>query len=399
MLSVIKTAIITIIISFISGVLLDSYKNFAPRILCTMGKPIPLKIKDRRIRAFTLIIRNISNKTIHNLNLNIQGHYDNLKIDDARITKGLKFETSSEDNNYNVSIPFLSKNDEFSVKVFVDSFEGAVKKPIVTLRSPEDFKRVDSSGKNGYLATLAGIPKDISDSFTKKNNRNQRTDVDNNRVYNKENGFSKHKKALITAVGILIVIYAGILGTEYYNKVAGKATTSNDKTNIQNTGASFGTSSKTTEEDTSSTTASTSSTPAPVTSKSSSESGSSNDKNDTSVTKSSGDTSSVSGKSSTSGTNKNTKSSADSSSKNSNIDSEKSESTENSTKNSETNSNKTSSTEADETDTSTSDNKQSEPKTSIKAPTENTAEQETSKTPNSNTSPANSPSSPEPVTK
>ena len=168
MLSIIKTAIITIIISFISGVLLDSYKNFAPRILCTMGKPVSLKMNDKKIWAFTLIMRNISNKIIHDLNLNIQGHYDNLRIDDAKITKGLKFETSSENNNYNISIPFLSKNDELSVKIFVESRQGKIRKPIVTLRSPEDFKRVDSAGQNGYLATLAAIPKDISDSITKR---------------------------------------------------------------------------------------------------------------------------------------------------------------------------------------------------------------------------------------
>lgn len=42
MLSVIKTAIITIIISFISGVLLDTYKNYAPRILCIIGKAVQI---------------------------------------------------------------------------------------------------------------------------------------------------------------------------------------------------------------------------------------------------------------------------------------------------------------------------------------------------------------------
>lgn len=359
MLSIIKTAIITIIISFISGVLLDSYKNFAPRILCTMGKPVRLIMNDKKIWAFTLIMRNISNKTIHNLNLNIQGHYDNLKIDDAKITKGLKFDTSSENNSYNISIPFLSKNDELSVKIFVESHQGKIRKPIVTLRSPEDFKRVDSTGKNGYLATLAGIPKDISDSITKRKNNK----VNNNIENSKEKSFFNYKKALITIVGIVLVIYAGILGNEYYDKVLGKSTSSNDKSNAQQTGASLEKSSI--APDTSSITGSTSSTADK--NKSSNDVAASDTKTGTSSTKSAGDTSKdVSGKSASSGTSKNTKSSSESLSKDSSTASSEKESSEDSNKNAATDSTKASSTEASKTENSNSnsDNKQSDPKTS-----------------------------------
>ncbi|WP_455796841.1 hypothetical protein [Clostridium butyricum] len=62
-------------------------------------------------------------------------------MDDAQITGGLKFDICGEYNNFNVSIPFLSKNDEFSVKVFVDDVQGEHSKPVITLRSPENFKR------------------------------------------------------------------------------------------------------------------------------------------------------------------------------------------------------------------------------------------------------------------
>lgn len=399
MLSIIKTAIITIIISFISGVLLDSYKNFAPRILCTMGKPVSLKMNDKKIWAFTLIMRNISNKIIHDLNLNIQGHYDNLRIDDAKITKGLKFETSSENNNYNISIPFLSKNDELSVKIFVESRQGKIRKPIVTLRSPEDFKRVDSAGQNGYLATLAAIPKDISDSITKRKYKKQYTDGDNSRVHNKEKSFLKNKKALIAIAGILLVIYAGVLGNEYFDKVAGKMTTSNDKANVQQTGASIGKTSNAVD-DTSSITASTSSTPSK--NKSVNDGSANADKTDNSSAKSSGDTSKDSiGKSASSEKNKNTKSSAGSSAKNSSTASAESESSENKDKNTSTDGNKTSSTQVPNTESNSTEKNESTPKTSTnKAASENKSEQGTSKNQSNSgsnptpSSPSASPSSP-----
>ncbi|ETJ19845.1 Membrane protein, partial [human gut metagenome] len=165
MLSVIKTAIITIIISFISGVLLDNYKNLAPKISCTMGKCVPIKMNNKKIRAYILKVKNISNKTLHDLTVNVQGHHNDLKMDDAQITGGLKFDICGEYNNFNVSIPFLSKNDEFSVKVFVDDVQGEHSKPVITLRSPENFKKIGHGEGNGLFPVLSDTSQKICNLF------------------------------------------------------------------------------------------------------------------------------------------------------------------------------------------------------------------------------------------
>lgn len=106
MINVIKTAIITIIISFISGLLLDHYKNLAPRILCKIGKGIPIDINNKKFNAYIITVRNISSKIIHDITLHVQSAQSNLKITDAKITKGLKFDSSIEDNILDVCIPF-----------------------------------------------------------------------------------------------------------------------------------------------------------------------------------------------------------------------------------------------------------------------------------------------------
>lgn len=253
MLSVIKTAIITIIISFISGVLLDCYKNFAPRILCTMGKPVSLRRGDKKIWAFTLIMRNISNKTIHSLNLNIQGHNDNLKIDEARINKGLKFESVIEKNGYNISIPFLSKNDEFTARILVESRDKKIRKPIIALRSPEDFKRVDSTGKNGYLATITGIPKDLCDSLNKRKSNKQNLNKDGKSKYDSHNEFKGYTKAFIAICAVVIVVYAGILGNRYYDVISKKIAGTSNNSNIQQSEASLGKSNMLSEDTSNST--------------------------------------------------------------------------------------------------------------------------------------------------
>ena len=214
MLSVIKTAIITITISFISGVLLDHYKNVAPRIVCHIGRCVPVKIRSKRIKAYVLTVRNISKKTIHNLNLNVQSRCTSFTVEDAKITNGLKFDISSADNTYDVSIPFLSKNDEFSVKIFLQDFHGVKDKPIIALRSPENFKRIDSGDDSWFINMVRSIQKNISDFFSKRN-------------------FYTNKKIIITIASVILLICIGILTSGYYrsNKSLGSP---DEKTNNLN---------------------------------------------------------------------------------------------------------------------------------------------------------------------
>ncbi|MCE5220327.1 MAG: hypothetical protein LLF98_03440 [Clostridium sp.] len=255
MISIIKTAIITIIISFISGLLLEHYKNLAPRILCNIGNGIPLELNNKKICAYILTVRNISNKTIHKLTLNIQGSQNNLKIGDAKITKGLKFDSSIEGNSLDVYIPFLSKDDEFSVTLYVENQYGEYNKPVVTIRSPEDFKEVDSVEEKGILFLLFNIPKNINKvaSKTMKNNETMVSNKKGNfttvmskvpgtkKTKNKENReilhrskkLSKNKKAMIAIASIILVISIGILGKLYFQEIYNNTQTPSAETDIQ----------------------------------------------------------------------------------------------------------------------------------------------------------------------
>lgn len=218
MLSVIKTAIITIIISFISGVLLDNYKNLAPKISCTMGKCVPIKMNNKKIRAYILKVKNISNKTLHDLTVNVQGHHNDLKMDDAQITGGLKFDICGEYNNFNVSIPFLSKDDEFSVKLFVDDTQGEHSKPVITLRSPENFKKIGHGEGNGLFPVLSDTSQKIGSLFSKK----EKNDGINTQISRKEKSIF-NKKILITTSSIISLVCIVFLATGLYKNISEKA--------------------------------------------------------------------------------------------------------------------------------------------------------------------------------
>ncbi|MCI1479043.1 MAG: hypothetical protein LKH93_18025 [Clostridium beijerinckii] len=253
MISVIETAIITIIISFISGLLLEYYKNLAPKILCNVGEGVQLELNNKKICAYVLTVRNISNKTIHKLTINIQGLQNDLKIGDAQITKGLKFDSSIEDNILDVYIPFLSKNDEFSATLYVESKYGEYKKPVVTIRSPEDFKEIQSIEQGGIISSLFNMPKNIKnllcnvtkDDKASTSNRGRRSTVnkgqtakkiagkENSKRFGRDKNSYNNRKALIAIISLILIISIGALGALYFQEMSTNAKTSDEKTEVQ----------------------------------------------------------------------------------------------------------------------------------------------------------------------
>lgn len=256
MMSVIETAIITIIISFISGLLLEYYKNLAPRILCNLGQGIPLELNNKKICAYIFTIRNISNKTIHELNLNIQGSQNSLKLGDAKITKGLKFDSSIKNNILDVFIPFLSKDDEFSVTLYTENQYEGYNRPIVTIRSPENFKEIDSSKTSGILSVVFNAPKSINKVISKMTKSNDTVgynkksglttamnkvpsvkkiaNKENREILHGNNKFIKNKKVILATLLIVLVISIGGMGEVYFQEMSTDAQTSDTKTNDQN---------------------------------------------------------------------------------------------------------------------------------------------------------------------
>lgn len=231
-MNVIKTAIITIMISFASGLLLNYFTNLGPRILCNVRNGKPKKMDDKEEFTYIVTVKNPSKKTIHELTVHIQNEQNNLKSTDFKITKGLKFDSNIEDNILEVYIPFLSKGDEFSVTVYLENKDGIQKKPIVIIRSPENFKEIDSSEKNGILLALANIPKNIEQVMNKVSGTEKTTNRENAEVLSGNSKVSKNKKVIIIIVLFVLVVIAGVAGALYFKGTAANTQNSVVKTPV-----------------------------------------------------------------------------------------------------------------------------------------------------------------------
>jgi hypothetical protein len=212
-------------------------------------------MNNKKIRAYILKVKNMSNKTIHDLTVNVQGHHNDLKMDDAQITGGLKFDICGEYDNFNVSIPFLSKNDEFSVKLFVDYTQGEYSKPIITLRSPENFKKVGHGESSGFFSVFSGTSQKRGSLFSNKE-KNRRKDVNKSGIEIIEKSIL-NKKALITTASIILLVCIVFLGTGLYKSISQKAQVQDVQSNTEQKSNTTGTSSNETAKNSSSNTSNT----------------------------------------------------------------------------------------------------------------------------------------------
>ncbi|MBV4418919.1 hypothetical protein KM800_06160 [Clostridium tyrobutyricum] len=357
MINIIKTAIITIVISFISGLLLDYYKNLAPRLLCNVGNGIPLKVNGEKFYAYIITIKNTSKKIIHQLNIDIQSSQDNLKARDAKITKGLKFDSSVKNTSLDVYIPFLSRGDKFSVTLYVKNQYTTHNQPVIAIRSPENFKKVDSSGQKGFLSSLLNIPESIGNLVSRTSKENEAVTPDKKGETFYRNNAGKTKKILISIVSIVLVVLIGILTKYYLSGTPDNTPTSNTTTSVptqsnDTTGSSSGQKTKNTDTNTSKYRKNNSTN----TSNTGSNEGNTSKKDSTSTSNTNTSTDGTNSKSSsgTNSSNTNKTTNSDSNTSNSGTDSDKSTNSNTSTDGTNSNTNTNTSTDGTSSNSNTS---------------------------------------------
>ena len=213
------TAIITIMITFVSGLMLEYYKNLAPKILYNVRDGIPIEVNGKKIRAYIINVKNPSNKTIHELSLNIQSAQSKLNSTGAKITKGLKFDSSTKDDIVNVFIPFLSKGDDFTITVYLENQFAMNDKPVLVIRSPENFKPIDCEEQKLDSSIRSNVPKNINHVILKAMGKSK-VRIPANKKH------SKIKREMIIIAFIFIIMTGGYLGKSYLKDVSAKASTS-----------------------------------------------------------------------------------------------------------------------------------------------------------------------------
>ena len=229
MIAIIKTAVITIIISIISGLFVEHLKSIGPKIFLNIEKSGSKEINNRIIYIYNITVKNMSKKIIHELTLNVQSPESSLELQDAEITKGLKFDSEITDNILDINIPFLSKNDNLKFTVYVQNPFGIDEEPHIVMRSPENFKRINSLEEGGLLSSFMNSKEKEE---TPCENKVEASASDNDytmvmdkipkerksKKVHKKKGRKNNMKIAIAIASVIILVAAGALLKFYYKE-------------------------------------------------------------------------------------------------------------------------------------------------------------------------------------
>lgn len=142
-MSIFLTALATLIVTVLAGVLLDYWRNTKPKILFKVRDALPIDIDGKKIGAYQIEIINTSKKTIEDISVHIEANVSNLKNGGVFCPQGFVYQINIEENKAKLDIPFFKEKEELSIIIIAENQYHLPAKPQVAIRSPHQFKLVN----------------------------------------------------------------------------------------------------------------------------------------------------------------------------------------------------------------------------------------------------------------
>jgi len=154
-MGIVFTAIATLIVTVIAGLVLDYWKNSKPKVAYKVRDALPIDIDDKKIGAYLISVVNTSKKTIKDLSIFIEAGTVSLKNGGVSCPQGFVYDLKVDENKIKIDVPFFKENEEASFTVIAESPYYIPKQPNVAIRSPQQFKLIESSASDKIKRPLS----------------------------------------------------------------------------------------------------------------------------------------------------------------------------------------------------------------------------------------------------
>lgn len=140
-------AILTLITTLVANFVLEVWKRRLPVLNYEVKSGIPIKVAEKKHRAYIVLIQNNSNKTIHDINvlINLKRAIISDSIVDA--SDGLKCLVNVDKSALEAKLEYLAKNDHISITLYAEDQYDFPEEPKVIIRSPNNFKLININDK------------------------------------------------------------------------------------------------------------------------------------------------------------------------------------------------------------------------------------------------------------
>jgi len=141
-MTIVLTAVATLIVTVLAGLALDYLRHRRPRILYSVKDAVPIDLDGKRIGAYLVSFSNVSQRVIKDVSCHIQAPPAKLRNGGVSTSQGLQYNAVEKDDGVQLSIPYLKSGDELQATLIAEGIAYVPGTPDVAIRSPQDINVV-----------------------------------------------------------------------------------------------------------------------------------------------------------------------------------------------------------------------------------------------------------------
>jgi hypothetical protein len=137
-LTILLTAIVTLLVTVFSGVALDFIRNARPTVAYTVKDAIPIDLGNNKcVGAYVVFLVNKSRRVVKALTCHIEAGSAKLRNGGVKADQGVELDILESETSLSIAIPYLKRNEGVEITVVAEGWY-IPKSPAVAVRSPND---------------------------------------------------------------------------------------------------------------------------------------------------------------------------------------------------------------------------------------------------------------------
>lgn len=152
-MTIVLTALATLLVTIIGGIILDYFRNARPRVAFGVKDAVPIDMGDNRVGAYLVSLANASRRVVKDVTCHIKAPPAKLRNGGVSASQGLQYSVTDAESGLQITIPYLKANDEMQVTVIAEAPIYVPTSPDVAIRSPHELNVV-AAGHSGRLKGL-----------------------------------------------------------------------------------------------------------------------------------------------------------------------------------------------------------------------------------------------------
>jgi hypothetical protein len=142
-MTVIVTALVTLIVTVAAGVFLDYIRHSRLKITYSVKDSVPIELDGKWVGAYLVFVSNACRRVVKDVTCHIAARPAKLRNGGISASQGLQYSTADSQEGIQLSVPYLRPDDNLLVTVIAEHLAYIPRTPDVAIRSPQEVNIIE----------------------------------------------------------------------------------------------------------------------------------------------------------------------------------------------------------------------------------------------------------------